>query len=171
MTDAKALPLQLGDQIRVEASVSRPSFLYLVWIGTDGAVSPVYPWATGDWSTRNDEVRRSRISLPEPADKGWPLAGDAGMETLYLLARETPLPDEVDLSDLFSDLPSQKLQDNRAIVWWEQGQVSKDPTRAPQFFILQEIDDPVLKTQRLLAERLKDYFPLMCAVSFANRGR
>lgn len=47
-----ALPLRIGDQVRIEARANRPSFLYLIWIGADGIAHPVYPWRGGDWTDR-----------------------------------------------------------------------------------------------------------------------
>jgi serine/threonine protein kinase len=41
LTEPGALPLHQGDQIRVEASVDRPAYLYLIWVGTDGKALPV----------------------------------------------------------------------------------------------------------------------------------
>ena len=42
--------------------------------------------------------------------------------------------------------------------------------RGPEFFVEVEVQDPILKSQRLLKERLKNHFSMMRAVSFANQG-
>jgi len=169
LTDEGALPLIPGDQIRIEASVSRPSYLYLVWISTDGKAAPVYPWIPGNWDQQPErEAPVSAVSLPKGSNTGWPMQGPTGMETLVLLARKTPLPAGVRLKDLFSGFPKQEIQDPRAVVWLDQGKVVDTVERAPQFFNPQEIEDPVLATQRLLAERLNPHFQLIRAVSFAN---
>lgn len=169
LSDDGALPLIAGDEIRVEASVNRPSYLYVVWISPDGRASAVYPWSPGDWGRRPDrEEPVSSVSLPEGLNTGWPMQGPAGMETLVLLARATPLPAEIRLRELLSGFPRQEIQDPRAIVWLDRGKVVDTLERAPQFFNPREIDDPVLTTQRLLAERLSPHFQLIRAVSFAN---
>jgi hypothetical protein len=110
------------------------------------------------------------LSLPETIDEGWGIEGGPGMETLILVARDQPLDPSLPIKDFFASLPAQRLQDTRSLVWLDQGEVSRERTRAPKFFEPTEIDDPVLKTQRILRERLKAYFPLIRAVSFANRG-
>ncbi|HUT13598.1 MAG TPA: protein kinase [Thermoguttaceae bacterium] len=169
LAEAGALPLISGDHIRVEASVSQPSYLYVVWISPEGEATPVYPWAPGEWDSRPEhEQPISSISLPEGLNTGWPMQGPAGMETLVLLARGTPLPHDIELRELFAGFPVQEIQDPRAIVWLDKGEVVDTVEREPQFFNPQEIDDPVLTTQRLLSERLGPHFQLIRAVSFAN---
>jgi serine/threonine protein kinase len=170
LTEPSALPLHQGDQIRVEASVDRAAYLYLIWVGTDGKALPVYPWKAGDWNVRaGAEHPTAAVSLPEKIDGGWEIEGGPGMETLVLLAREQPFPAGTAIRDFFSDLPAQRLQNNHALVWLDRGEVARD--RSPKFFDVKELNDPVLKTQQLLADRLKPHFPLIRAVSFANQSR
>ena len=71
---------------------------------------------------------------------------------------------------MLAGLPKQTLQDEHALVWLDQGDVSASRTRGPKFFDAAQLNDPVLKTQKLIAERLRPYFPLIRAVSFANKG-
>jgi serine/threonine protein kinase len=169
-----ALPLKTNDQIRVAAQLNRPAYVYLVWIGTNGEALPVYPWPSGDWTQR--PARQSptdHIRLPEQADIGWPLEGGPGMETLLLLARETPLPDDIDLAQLLAALPPQTMQHARSLVEFQNGAVINQiqrKDRSPQFFNAQQIDDPVLQTQQLIQQELTPHFPLIRAVSFANQG-
>ena len=171
LTSPQALPLREGDQIRVEASVNRPRFLYLLWIGADGTISPVYPWVPGNWTERPaTENSVTAVSLPAAANKGWPLEGSSGMETLMLLGRDTPLPDEVDLAEISGVLPRQTFQDPRSIVWFDEGRPIVVEDRAPQFFNAQTIDDPVLQTQHILTTRLRPHFPIIKGVSFAYRS-
>jgi hypothetical protein len=169
LDDPGALPLHPGDQIRVEAEANRPAYLYIIWIGTDGAPKPVYPWKPGDWAPFKHEQRTANISLPEPVDGGWPMEGGPGMETLVLLGRDEPIS-AVAIQDLFGDLPKQRLQNSRSLVWFDQGQFSREKTRSPQFFNVEDLNDPILTTQRRLSERFQPYFPLFRAVSFANEG-
>jgi hypothetical protein len=174
VTDRDALPLRRGDQVRIEATVNRPAYLYIVWIDTEGLAQPIYPWLPGDWD-RFAAVERpaARVSLPERADKAWPIKpGQPGMETLVLLARESPLPPGFDLRDRLTSLPRSAPQDPRALVWfddWTPVQGERSRERGPSFFEV-DVKDPVLQTLALLKERLAPHFPMMRAVSFANRG-
>jgi hypothetical protein len=90
------------------------------------------------------------------------------METLILLARFKPLPRSFDLKKAFEGFPKQPFQNDRSVVWLDGGEISKGVERAPLFFNPEQINDPVLITQRLITERLKSHFPLIRAVSFAN---
>jgi hypothetical protein len=176
-----AMPLKAGDQIRVEARVNRPAYLYLVWIDSDGEPQPVYPWRPGDWNHHPAAEQRVRhVSLPSNEGNGWPMKpGGAGMETLLLLARESPLPPGVDMKSLLANLPRSSFQDLRSLVWFDDWALVQDEaanhaatgshTRGPSFFEV-EVNDPLLKAQALLKERLARYFTMMRAVSFANQG-
>ncbi|MEJ7636955.1 MAG: hypothetical protein WKF75_02930 [Singulisphaera sp.] len=113
-----ALPMRLGDQVRIAVQVSRPAFLYLVWIDSEGAPQPVYPWKGGKWDGRPAEEHPvGRLDLPEAIEGAWEVKkGPAGMETFLLLARETPLPSGVDLRALLSDLPRPANPDSHTLI-------------------------------------------------------
>jgi serine/threonine protein kinase len=165
------LPLEQGDQIRVEAELSRPAFAYILWIDGQGKVSPVYPWTPGDWNRRPaQETKIAKLSLPEQLDTGWELEPSTGMETLLLLGRNEPLEQNFDLQTLLADLPSQAQQDPRSLAWFENGRPKQDQLRGPRFFDPQRIDDPLLKTHQALQERLGKTFSFLRAVSFASRS-
>jgi len=172
--DRGVLPLRPGDQIRVEARLNRPAYAYLVWIDSQGAAWPVYPWTPGDWTARPArETPQERLALPEAADEGWPMQGPRGMETLVLLARDVPLPADLRLETLLAGLPRQPCQDPQGILWFENGRpvaAAADPLRGPSFSEPLKIADPVLQTQELLRRRLTPYFPVLRAVSVANQG-
>jgi len=171
------MPLKAGDQIRVEAKVNRPVYLYLVWIDVDGVAEPVYPWKPGDWTkVAVDEQPVTHLSFPTAESKGWEIKKSrSGMETLVLLARESPL--DADLKSQFTGLPRTALQDTRSLIWFDDWALvrtgaSNEPTpvsRSPSFFEV-DIKDPVLQTQDLLKARLQSRFSMMRAVSFANQG-
>lgn len=170
--DPQALPLHPGDQIRLNVQLNRAAFLYLVWIDSEGHAVPVYPWKPGDWEIRpREEQKTETLSLPETGDHGWPLTGAAGMETLMVLARDTPLRGDTELKTYFENLPLQPMQDPRAIVWFHDGKIltkQEDRVRGPSFFNEAKIDDPLLQTQRILYDRLHAEFDLVTAVSFAK---
>jgi serine/threonine protein kinase len=169
-----ARPLHAGDQIRVRVELNRPAYVYLLWIDGQGKVLPVYPWKPGDWATRTSPDRPVvRLDLPPELDRGWPMGGDAGMETFVLLARESPLPAGVDLEQVVSGLPPQNVLDENALAEFDGGTLvtdTRERSRAPQFSNSQQIDDPILQAQKRLAERLGKHFEMIRAVSFANRG-
>ena len=47
-----ALPLKAGDRFRIEVKLNRPAYVYLFWLGSDGKVAPIHPWAPGHWDRR-----------------------------------------------------------------------------------------------------------------------
>jgi hypothetical protein len=175
LRDEGALPLLNGDQYRVEARVSPASYVYLFLIDDDGEANPLYPWTPGQWDTRPpQEEPVTELSLPPRADKGYKINGDgSGMWTMLLLARATPwtVPDE-EIRGLFVGLPPQRPVPNpRAAVWFENGRVVKnDELRRPQF-VEEAIDDPVLRLQGLLRDRLQPHASFTSAVSFAKQSQ
>jgi hypothetical protein len=176
LNDPQALPLEPGARVSREAHLNRPAYLYLVWIDSAGVAAPLYPWKPGHWREPAErEGPTDRLSLPEVADQGWPVTeGTPGMESLLLLARDTPLPREFDLEKLLSGLPLQRTQRPRALAWFADGKLIARPgdaDRGLDYPHPQQIDDSVLHTQRLIQERLGPYFKLNRAVSFAVKGR
>jgi tRNA A-37 threonylcarbamoyl transferase component Bud32 len=176
LSDDGALPLHAGDQFRIEAKVTPKAYLYLFWIDTEAQVIPIYPWAPGQWGTRPaDESPRDELTLPANETKGYKITGDReGMETLLLLARPSPLDaDDAAVKGWFADLqPQRPVQNPLSAVWFENGQVvQNDARRKRQWFEEGDIDDPVLRMQRLLRERLQPHAAFTSAVSFAKQGK
>jgi hypothetical protein len=175
LQDAGALPLRPGDAFAVEAELNRPAYLYVLWIDTDGQVQPVYPWRPGRWEERPaGEQPVARLRRPEALDDFFPIeAGTPGMHTLVLLAREAPLPADVDLRAELGDLGRQTAQDVRAAVWFKNGEVVRHGReRGPAFSDAHNTDDPVLRAQQRLRELQRRHdFIYMWAVSFADRGQ
>jgi CHAT domain-containing protein/tRNA A-37 threonylcarbamoyl transferase component Bud32/Tfp pilus assembly protein PilF len=186
-----ALPLKVGDEIQLEAELTRPMFVYVVWINSVGKALPVYPWRNFRWDQRPaDEQAVARLKLPEGAsDGGWELdEGAPGMETLLLLARDSQLSPEGEtvLKATLAEFSPQPLQDaqTNAAVWFENGAVVNVKGQAPKSFdvrriddpVLEQaaksfdvrrIDDPVLRTQDMLRDKLGPHFSYTWAVSFA----
>jgi len=173
LKDPQALPLRADDLIQIQVEVNRPAYLYVVWIDSQGKATPVYPWTPGRWEQRRKNEKPSkRLSLPSAADYV-PMEGPSGMETLMLLARDEPLPDNVELRKYFTGLPPTHLSERRALIRFDKGQPiapAEDPERGPDFSHPVQINDPVLTTQRLIQERVNQYFPLIRAVSVASEG-
>jgi hypothetical protein len=169
------LPLQADDEVRVEAKLNQSAYLYVVWIDTGGKATPIYPWnAHWQWPTRETPV--DHLSLPSTPGNRWPIKLDSsdkpGMETLLLLARETPWPRDVELRTLLVDLPRPALQDPASAVWFRNWDVVHDEAdRGPNLFDERRAGDPVMRTQQILRERLLKYCDFSRAVSFANAGK
>jgi hypothetical protein len=167
-----ALPLQVGDEVRVEAELSRPAHAYIVWIDTRGKVLPVYPWREGEWSKRpirEEPVRR--ISLPEKEGDVWGIdPGPAGLETLLLLMREQPLGPDVDLREMLADIGRQPMGDERDVAWFENGLPVRDEPERGLRLKSEALDNPVLRINALVQKRLGRHFSCTRGVTFANRG-
>jgi serine/threonine protein kinase len=175
-----ALPLKVGDEVQVELFVNRPLFVYVVWINSAGKALPVYPWREFEWDQRPAEEQplEGFKKLPEGAvEDGWEMdQGVPGMETLLLLARRSKLPpeEETALKAALADVGAQPLQDGKTdvAIWFENGAVvTAEAGRAPKAFDAQRIDDPVLRTQGVLRDKLGPHFEYTRAVSFAFRGK
>jgi hypothetical protein len=176
-----ALPLKVGDEIQVELSVNRPMFVYVVWINSAGQALPIYPWRDFKWDQRPAEEQpvQGLKKLPEGAvEDGWEMdEGAPGMETLLLLTRDTKLTDagEKALRAALAGIGPQPLQDGKidAAVWFKNGEVvTAEAGRAPKGFDVGRIDDPVLRTQGMLRDKLgPPHFACTRAVSFAFRGK
>jgi serine/threonine protein kinase len=173
LNDPGALPLKAGDQFSIEAKLNRPAYLYVLWIDSTGKVSPIYPWRPGHWKDR-PAVEKPVQSLrrPEPLDEFYTIEpGVPGMETIVLLARETPLEPAVDLRVELGPLPRQVGQSLRATAWFENGEVVRTEKERGSNFDATKRDDPVLETQQRIREVQREYFTYSRAVSFANQGR
>jgi serine/threonine protein kinase len=181
LIDEGALPLHPGDQFRIEAKVEPAAYLYLFWIDEEGIVAPLHPWQPpsrtgGGWHTRPpQEQKESALHLPPLEWRGYTIQpGQEGMLTLLLLARPDPLPlDDTQVQRLFANLPPQRpVQDPRAAVWFENGTiVTNDQRRKRQWFEESVINDPVLRLQTLLRDRLQAHAAFTAAVSFAKQAK
>jgi hypothetical protein len=175
LDDAAVLPLKAHDQFRIEGKLNRPAYLYVLWIGSDGKVGPIYPWAPGHWDRRPaEEAKTDRLDLPPRTDKAWEIpAGDPGLEAVVLLAREeSPLPRDVDLARLLAGLPVQPRPGLDRAVWIENGrEVTLDAhDRAAPSTKTRKSDDPVLRFRRLLLEKVQPLGDYSQAVLFPNQG-
>jgi hypothetical protein len=92
------------------------------------------------------------------------------METLVLLARDTPLPEDFDLRAALEGFPTWREPHPRAFVWLAGGSGTEVAVRDINFET-KTIDDPVLSARRFLEERVAPSFPLLRAASFANGGQ
>jgi Domain of unknown function (DUF4384) len=170
-----ALPLKAGDRFHIEVKLNRPAYLYLFWLGSDGKVAPIHPWAPGHWDRRPEkEVKRDRLDLPPNADEAWEIPpGSPGLEAIVLLAREeSPLRRDSDLSKLATGLPVLTRPTLDAAVWIENGrEVTLDRQgRAAPSSKTRKSDDPVLRLRRILQDKVQPLGDYSQAVLFPNQG-
>ena len=83
-------PLVNGDGVRIKAKLSRPSYVYLYWIGSDGKIEQIYPDGTAG------EVRTECVEIPD-SGSSLPIEGSRGTEVCVLVARETLWDGSADL--------------------------------------------------------------------------
>jgi hypothetical protein len=172
LREPAARPLKVDDEIRIQAEVNRPGYLYVLWIDTTGRVWPVYPWIEGKWQQwPAQEEPRQKLSLPEKAGEVYSMKpGAPGMETLVLLVRETPWPRVQDLGALLGQLEPQPMIDPQAMAWFENGALLQNETDRAPILQVRVSSNVLLRTQQRLQEKLGGYFSYQCAVSFANQG-
>jgi hypothetical protein len=171
------LPLMSGDRFRIEARLSRRAYLYVLWIGSEAKVSPIYPWKPGHWESRpGREAKIKQLDLPARAEKAWEIpTGSPGIETLLLLVREeSPLSrgDEKNLAKLLSDSGASSSPLIKDAVWLENGrEITLDPQdRALPSTKTHKSDDPVLRIRRLLSEKVRPLGDYWQALVFPNEG-
>jgi hypothetical protein len=170
--DAGALPVMPGEWVHLEARLNPPVYAYLVWLDGQGQVVSLYPWGDRKFGNLPTTVSpQAVVQSPTALDEGWPMEGPAGLETVLLLVRHTPLPADADLPRLIGPLPPSRLRDAQevAVLVLDAGRpeatVSRSLNRSPGA-ALERIDDPLLQ----LRERLRPYFEVTRAVRFAYRG-
>jgi serine/threonine protein kinase len=174
-----ALPLRPNDWIRIEVELNRPAYLYVVWIDTDGKATPLWPWEQNDWAwLPAEQTPRDRLTLPDlvKGEAIMPLSGGPpGIESLLLLARETPLT-AAENSEVMRILarplarrPLTRVETEFA-VWLENGErVTDEPTRAPILSKAQSSGDPEIQVRSVM-KQLQSLFPSTRAVCFGNQG-
>jgi hypothetical protein len=175
LDEAAALPLKAHDRFRLEAKLNRPAYLYVFWIGSEGKVAPIYPWAPGHWDRRPaEEANIDRLDLPPKTDTAWEIpGGDPGLEAVVLLAREqSRLPRDVDLAKLLAGVPARRRSSLDRAVWIENGrEVTLDSNnRAAPSAKTRQSDDPVLRFRRLLQDKVQPLGDYTQAVLFPNQG-
>jgi hypothetical protein len=168
------MPLRTGEMLRLEARLNRPAYVYLLWVDGRGEVAALYPWDRDRDQTVNDPPPRAapvaEVECPPAKDRGWPLEGDGGLETILLLARPEPLPADVRLAEVLAGLPPTPLRDLREVVvrGLERGRPlpPRDWYRKPGKRT-KELDDDLQRLQ----ERLRPHFEVIRLLQFAHKGK
>jgi hypothetical protein len=93
LEDPGVLPLQAGDALRIEARTAWPAYFYVLNMDAGGEVWPMYPWRNNDWGDVAEEKPRDLFCIPDPSkgDAANLKPGASGIESVLVLARETPL--------------------------------------------------------------------------------
>jgi hypothetical protein len=168
----QSLPVRNGELIHIEATLNQPAYVYLLWLDGQGKITPLYPWIDQDFSKLPAEASMaSELHDPPQRDKGWPVEGPSGLETILMLARLMPLPPGTDLTAVIGTLPPAPLRDpfEVAVRGFDVGQAvdtidlgsHRGPAKAAR-----QIDEPLLQ----LLERLRPHFEVIRAVRFAYSG-
>jgi hypothetical protein len=188
VTEPGVLPLRPGARLQLQVRLSRPGFVYLVWINTEGEAQPLYPWQGGRWEGYSAAAAVERLFLPPPEADGayrpLTLTGPSGVETLVLLAHAEALPESVvgKLSGRLSGLGRPgavgELADSARGYWFscreEECVAGTRPAGVSDSrglaFGGTAVRDPIFQIHSLLRDRLGDRLGLIRAVSFANLG-
>jgi hypothetical protein len=149
--------------------------VYLVWIDSAGEVMPMYPWIDGDWKRRGPEEKAATFQLP-PINGEWEVwkmgPGKRGLETMVLLCRDDPLPEDVDLKAILGRFGPQPLagQDAGVVAWFENGTTVRDePRRAPLARPVKG-GNPLERLNREVQRRVKGHFSYTRAITYGNEG-
>jgi hypothetical protein len=167
-----ALPVRKGEQVHLEVRMKEPAYVYLLWIDGQGNLDPHYPWDR-EFAKRRDDARVDHpvreVHSPAEVNKGWYMEGPAGLETVILLARRTPL--DKDLATLVGKLgpvapasPQEMTtmefdRDNPPRI----GRIDRDRGASKR---KAQIDNSL----RGLLEQLREDFEMGRAVRFAYQG-
>jgi hypothetical protein len=175
MNDPAARPLHPGDSIRLHGELNRPAYVYLVWIDSAGEVTPMYLWRKGDEKRLEWQANKTTFKIPQ-VDEGWGEwkmgPGKRGLETMVLLCRDEPLPNDVDLAELLGPFGPQSLagQDAGVVAWFENGETVQDePKRAPLATPVKG-GNPLERLNREVYRRVKEHFPYTLAITYGNEG-
>lgn len=173
-TESTASPLRQGDKVRLDVTMQGAAHFYVFWIGTEGDITPIFPWQAGDWTSLAGHAPRISLSLPAAGDQTWQVsAGSAGVETIVVAVSSAPLPSSVDLRRLLTGLRPQMGDRWSAPIWFEDGRPAPRQSsrqRSPEVAHPRRLDDPVVANQTLLQNKLHHHGVAIQALSFPIAG-
>jgi hypothetical protein len=180
LAEPGVLPLREGSPFQIEVRLNRPAYLYLVWLDTHGRPLPLYPWRPGTWDLAEAEAPRAQLLLPQPDPmrgyQPWALNGEAGVETVVLVAQEGG--PRADLPGLFTaGLAARPLRPaleglpQRERGYWFTSRAEEHAPGTRGLNLSPDFHDPIFQIHSFLREQLGARVPLLRAVSFANLGR
>jgi hypothetical protein len=108
--DQCALPLTPRDHLRISGRLNRPAQICVVWVGSSGAITVIYPLDQhnpGGWPVTWPTNVVEEITLPDayPNARPWYAQGQAGAETFILAAVDNNGIFPAALSGCFERLP------------------------------------------------------------------
>lgn len=108
LAEAGVVPAGHGDRFTVDARLSAPAFIYLVWLSADARVVPLYPWnddvlQVQDVAQTPPSRRATHFVMCPAQSSSWTLGDRDGTETLLLLARRQPLADAAALARVLAE--------------------------------------------------------------------
>jgi hypothetical protein len=173
--EPEATPVRAGDKMHLTVRFNQPACTYLVWLDGRGQATPLYPWNQDVFEVKEIAQRPPDcqpvkiIFSPMTIGNGWEFDGPSGLDTVLLLARRTPLGENVRLGMLLGTAPSAKLRDRGevAILGLDRAKGSVE-----RLLALNRGDDAEIRAvdAQLLAlmDRMKEEFELIRAVRFAH---
>ncbi len=175
--DPGVLPVRPGEQVRVEVHLNRPAYVYLLLLDSQGRAMPLYPWNADRLTVQDPNAAApllapsSAVQSPATPGLGWRMDRHEGLETVLVLARETPLPPEVHLGRLLGTLPPTRLRapDEVAVLRFDRGA----ETASSPLALNRGIDEEAQAIDQPLLERMstvRDQFAMIRAVRFAHAG-
>jgi len=177
--DAEVLPVRMYDLLHMEARLNQPAYVYMLWVDGKGVVTPLYPWNPEEDIVYRTlppkpppQTPRAEVHNPSRSGKGWNADNTAGLDTILLLARKMPLPEDMRLAEVLGKVPEAPLGPlGEVVVRGLNGgrpaeEAKLDRNRAP-LDQAQVIDDQLVQ----LLDRLRDHFELIRAVQFAHVGK
>lgn len=148
-------PLQSDDQVRIEAKVNRPAYLYLLWIGSDGKLMPLFPWRPGEWgSLPNKQSTVEQVKLPLQPGEFWPLESGTGTETLLVLAGDEPLENDDALRRYLADFSPRLGPNDPSLLAFADGEPSRNREGGGGINLKAPVSNTILATQSQLQSKL-----------------
>jgi hypothetical protein len=169
------LPVREGWIMSLQVQLNQPAYTYLVWFDCQGQVLPLYPWNTESLETtgiHQPPLRQPAEVIYSPLlGGGWTFGAGAGLDTVLLLARRTPLEEGASLAALLTPLRSPALrQPEEVLVLGVQAGNSSVATLLSKHrgdeAEARAADEPL----HALLLRLSEHFELVRAVRFAHAG-
>lgn len=172
-----ALPVRPGGMMSLQVELNQPAFTYLVWLDSDGAAVPLYPWNHDTLQVRDVNAppparRAAAVIYNPPVGGGWKFGPTPGLDTVLLLVRRTHLDPGTRLGDVLGAVPppARLHPDEVTVFGLGPGRDSVATLlalpRGPEAEA-RAADEPL----RAAMLRLRDHFELIQAVRFAHDGK